>query len=661
MVKSWATDKRVVIESVSPQVDGGRFPAKATVGDPVTVRASVFADGHDVVRAVLRHRALGSRGWEETPMRSLGNDRWQGQFTPDRLGTWQFEIAGWVDQFETWLAGTTKKAEAGMDISVELQMGADLIAGAAARAKGPDSSSLAAVAGSLAEETRDPAQRLADAGSEETLALARSYPDRSRETRSAQRWPIVVDREKAVFSTWYELFPRSWSDTEGTHGTFADVEKQLDYVAEMGFDVLYLPPIHPIGTTHRKGPNNTLGAGSDDPGVPWAIGSEAGGHTAIHPELGTIEDFRSLRDTAASKGLEIALDIAFQCSPDHPWVSEHPEWFRHRPDGSIQYAENPPKKYQDIFPLDFETEDPEGLWAALKGVFDHWIAEGIRIFRVDNPHTKSFPFWDWVIPEIRNDHPDVIMLAEAFTRPAVMNRLAKAGFNQSYTYFAWRSSKEELTRYMADLEEVADFFRPAFWPNTPDILTEELQTGGRAAFVSRYVLAATLSPVCGIYGPAYELMEHEPITDGSEEYLDSEKYQIRQWDLDRPDSLAPVIAQVNRARREHPALQRMGGLVFHPTDNDMIICYSKRAGEDVVLVVTSLDPHHTQSGWVTLDLAALGVDPEARFAVNDVLTDRRYQWDGRHNFVELDPKGIPAHVFTIRGQGRTEEGFDYFT
>ncbi len=464
-----------------------------------------------------------------------------------------------------------------------------------------------------------------------------------------------------MFSTWYEVFPRSWSDTEGVHGTFADVEKHLDYVADMGFDVVYLPPIHPIGSTFRKGPNNTLGAKADDPGVPWAIGSEAGGHTAIHPQLGTIEDFRSLRDAAASKGLEIALDIAFQCSPDHPWVSEHPEWFRHRPDGTIQYAENPPKKYQDIVPLDFETEDPEGLWATLKGVFDHWIAEGIRIFRVDNPHTKSFPFWDWVIPEIRNDHPDVIMLAEAFTRPTVMNRLAKAGFNQSYTYFAWRSSKDELTRYMADLQEVSHFFRPAFWPNTPDILTEELQTGGRAAFVSRYVLAATLSPVCGIYGPAYELMEHEPITDGSEEYLDSEKYQIRHWDLERPDSLAPVITQVNRARREHPALQRMAGLAFHPTDNEMIVCYSKRADEDVVLVVVSLDPHHTQSGWVTLDLSALGVDPEARFAVNDVLTDRRYQWDGRHNFVELDPQGIPAHVFTIRGQGRTEEGFDYFT
>jgi starch synthase (maltosyl-transferring) len=498
------------------------------------------------------------------------------------------------------------------------------------------------------------------ATAEGNVVLARAYPDRSRETRSAQRWPLVVDREKAVFSTWYELFPRSWSKEEGEHGTFSDVEERLDYVADMGFDVLYLPPIHPIGTSHRKGANNALVADPGDPGVPWAIGSAEGGHTAINPDLGTIRDFRSLRDSAAARGLEIALDIAIQCSPDHPWVEEHPEWFRHRPDGSIQYAENPPKKYQDIYPLDFETSDPEGLWLALKGVFDHWIEEGIRIFRVDNPHTKSFPFWEWVIPAIREEHPDVVMLAEAFTRPAVMHRLAKAGFNQSYTYFAWRSTKGELTQYMADLAEVADYFRPAFWPNTPDILTEELQTGGRAAFISRYVLAATLSPVCGIYGPAYELMEQRPIEEGSEEYLASEKYQIRDWDLDQSSSLAPVITQVNKARIRHAALQRLGGLVFHDTDNEMIICYSRQADEDVVLVVASLDPHHTQSGWLNLDLAAMGVDPQQRFAVHDLLTDRRYQWDGRHNFVQLDPNGIPAHMFTIRGGARTEEAFDYF-
>ena len=660
MAKAWATDKRVVIESVSPQVDGGRFPAKSTLGDPVIVTADVFADGHDVVRCVLRYQKSPSRGWVERPMESLGNDRWEAVFTPDELGLWQFEIEGWVDHFDSWLSGTEKKAEAGVDIAVELQMGAALYAGAADRAKGGDSKQLQTVAANLGDSSLVADVRLAEAVSGDAVALARAYPDRSRATRSETRWPVVIDREKATFSTWYELFPRSWSKKEAEHGTFSDVEQRLDYVADMGFDVLYLPPIHPIGTTHRKGANNTLGAGQGDPGVPWAIGSEEGGHTDIDPDLGTIDDFRSLRDSADARGVELALDIAFQCSPDHPWVKEHPEWFRHRPDGTIQYAENPPKKYQDIYPLEFETEDPEGLWMALKGVFDHWIGEGIRIFRVDNPHTKSFQFWEWVIPEIRAEHPDVVLLAEAFTRPAVMYRLAKAGFNQSYTYFAWRSTKGELIEYMADLAEVAHFFRPAFWPNTPDILTEELQTGGRAAFVTRYVLAATLSPVCGIYGPAFELMEHKPLREGSEEYLESEKYQVRHWDLDRPDSLAPLIAQMNKARRSHAALQRPGEVVFHQTDNDTILCYSKRSGADVVLVVVNLDPHHVQSGWVDLELGALGVALGQRYAVIDLLTDRRYQWDGRHNFVQLDPGGVPAHVFTIRGHTRTEEGFDYF-
>lgn len=660
MAKSWATDKRVVIESVSPQVEGGRFPSKTTIGDPVTVEADVFSDGHDVVRSVLRYQPTSARRWSETAMQPLGNDRWRASFVPDELGLWQFEIGGWVDQLETWLSGVAKKAAAGVDITVDLLIGSSLYAGAAERAHGEDAPKLASIGETLEDTTVSVEERLAVATSDDAVAIAQKYPDRSRETRSQNRWPLVADREKAVFSTWYELFPRSWSKKAGEHGTFADVEARLDYVAGMGFDVLYLPPIHPIGTTHRKGPNNTLAASKDDPGVPWAIGSEDGGHAHINPDLGTIDDLRSLQDAAAARNIELALDIAFQCSPDHPWVTEHPEWFRHRPDGTIQYAENPPKKYQDTYPLDFETADTEGLWSALKGVFDHWIGEGIRIFRVDNPHTKSFPFWEWVIPEVRNEHPDVIFLAEAFTRPAVMHRLAKTGFNQSYTYFAWRSTKHELIQYMADLEEIADFFRPAFWPNTPDILTEEFQTGGRAVFISRYVLAATLSPTCGIYGPAYELMENTPLREGSEEYRDSEKYQIRHWDLDRPGSLAPLITQVNRARRSHRALQRQGRLMFHGTDNEMIICYSKRADDDVVLVVVNLDPHHVQSGWVDLDLDALGVDPGHRFALHDLLTDRRYQWDGAHNFVQLDPGGVPAHVFAIRGRARTEEGFDYF-
>ncbi|MGD2059513.1 MAG: alpha-1,4-glucan--maltose-1-phosphate maltosyltransferase [Acidimicrobiia bacterium] len=654
-----ATDKRVVIESVSPEVNAGRFPAKTALGDPVVVTASVFADGHDSVSCVLRFQKTSSGSWAETPMEPLGNDRWHSEFTPDELGSWQFEIVGWVDHFDTWLAGLGKKVDAGLDVAVDLEIGSALYAAAADRARGEDARRLQEIAHEISGR-RPREQRINIATDDESVALARSFPDRSRATRSQTRWPVVVDRPRATFSTWYELFPRSWSKKEGEHGTFADVEARLDYVADLGFDVLYLPPIHPIGDAHRKGANNTLDPDEGEPGVPWAIGSSDGGHTGIHPELGTVEDLRSLRDAAAARDIELALDIAFQCSPDHPWVTEHPEWFRHRPDGSIQYAENPPKKYEDIYPLDFETSDPDGLWAALKGVFDHWIDEGIRIFRVDNPHTKAFPFWEWVIPAIRSEHPDVILLAEAFTRPAVMHRLAKTGFNQSYTYFAWRSTKWELTQYMSDLREVSHFFRPTFWPNTPDILTEELQTGGRAAFVSRYVLAGTLSPACGIYGPAFELMESEPLRPGSEEYLNSEKYQIRHWDLDRADSLAPLIRQLNRARHNHPALQRLDNIVFHHADNDTIICYSKRSGSDVLLMVVSLDHHHVQSGWLDLDLGHLGLEDGERFMVHDLLTDRRYQWDGSRNFVQLDPDGIPAHVFAVRGHSRTEEGFDYF-
>lgn len=655
MTKIQVTDKRVVIESVSPEVDCARFPAKRALGDPVEVRASVFADGHDSVVAVLRYRNATARKWNEVPMEFLGNDRWSAVFAPDELGTWQFEIAAWVDHFQTWREGMEKKIDAGVDTDVDLLIGSELASDAAHRSKGKSAKRLEELAAELGSNKLELEEKETVALSEELHDLMRANPDRSRATTSDTRWEISVDRARAVFSTWYELFPRSWSATPGAHGTFADVERNLDYIADMGFDVLYLPPIHPIGRQFRKGPNNTLDPGPEDPGVPWAIGSDQGGHTAIHSELGTMEDFKSLLGAAREKGLEIALDIAFQCSPDHPWVSEHPEWFKSRPDGTIQYAENPPKKYQDIYPLDFETSDPDGLWKGLKGVFDHWIDQGVRIFRVDNPHTKAFAFWDWVIRELRSEHPDIVLLSEAFTRPAVMHRLAKVGFNQSYTYFAWRNSKHELTEYMGDLAEVQDFFRPNFWPNTPDILTSQLQTGGKAAFISRYVLAATLSSNCGIYGPAFELMEHEPLRPGSEEYLGSEKYQIRVWDLTRPDSLAPVITQVNQARHDHPALQRNDNLVFHQTDNDMIICYSKTSDADSVLMVVSLDPHHTQSGWVHLDTSALGIEDASRYRVHDLLTDRHYSWEGAHNFVQLDPGGVPAHVFSVERQTGTED------
>jgi starch synthase (maltosyl-transferring) len=660
MSKSAVTTKRVVIESVTPRVNGGRFPAKSPLGDPVVVTAKIFADGHDSVAAVLAFRRAATRGWKEVPMSFLGNDGWESSFTPDELGIWQFGITAWVDHFLSWRSGLEKKAEAGVDVGVDLLIGADLVAAAADRARGRDAKSLASLSDDLSDASLTQGDRVLVGLSEELSDLMTKYPDRSSATTSETNWEVTVDRERAVFSTWYELFPRSWSNRPGEHGTFADVEEHLDYVAGMGFDVLYLPPIHPIGHDFRKGPNNSLDPGPQDPGVPWAIGSEDGGHTSIHPDLGTLDDFRSLVASASEVGLEIALDIAFQCSPDHPWVSEHPEWFKSRPDGTIQYAENPPKKYQDIYPLDFETSDPEGLWAALKAVFDYWIEQGVRIFRVDNPHTKAFPFWEWAIAELGSEHPDVILLSEAFTRPAVMHRLAKVGFNQSYTYFAWRNTKHELTQYMADLEEVEDFFRPNFWPNTPDILTEQLQTGGRAAFIVRYVLAATLSSNCGIYGPAFELMEHEPLRPGSEEYLNSEKYQIRVWDLDRDDSLAPVITQMNKARHAHQALQRNRNLVFHGADNDMIVCYSKAQGSDVILTVVNLDPHHVQSAWVHLDTDAIGVQHEGQFQVHDLLTDRRYLWSGPDNFVHLDPAGVPAHVFSVERQTRTEQNFDSF-
>ena len=659
MAKIPVATGRVVIEAVTPQVDGGRYPVKRVIDEPVVIEADVFGDGHDAIGALLRSRKTGSRRWQETRMTSAGNDRWRAELTPDSLGVWQFEIEGWQDHFATWLEGLGKKVAAEQDISVDLLIGTEMVAAASTRARGKSARLLRKHAATLGDVGLDLAERLEVAFSEELTEGMDSTPERSQATRS-RRFEMIVDRELAGFSTWYELFPRSWSVGAGRHGAFADVAKQLSYVAELGFDVLYLPPIHPIGTTFRKGANNALESGPDDPGVPWAIGSTEGGHTAIHPELGTIEDFRALRDGAAAQGIEIALDVAFQCSPDHPWVTEHPEWFRHRPDGSIQYAENPPKKYQDIFPLDFETSDPKGLWLALKDVFDHWIGEGIKIFRVDNPHTKAFAFWEWVIAEIRREHPEVILLSEAFTRPKVMHHLAKIGFTQSYTYFAWRNTRQELMEYMSDLAAVEDFFRPNFWPNTPDILTQQLQTGGRAMFISRYVLAATLSSNCGIYGPAYELMEHKPLSSRSEEYRNSEKYQIRQWDLDASGSIAPVISRVNKARREHPALQRTHNLTFHATDNDRLICYSKRAVADLILVVVNLDPDYEQAGFVDLDIDALGVDPTHQYQVHDLLTDRRYLWQGTRNYVQLDPAGIPAHVFAVRKRVRSEQSYDHF-
>jgi starch synthase (maltosyl-transferring) len=573
-----------------------------------------------------------------------------------------------VDHFESWRDEFERREEDG-DIRMALGLGAALIEAGGARAQGGDArilgdwaTQLRAAAGAPpggAELGRVKATALDPA----RAAILARYLDRSHASISAPL-DLIADRARAGFSSWYEMFPRSAAAQSGRHGTFRDVAARLSYVAELGFDVLYFPPIHPIGRINRKGANNALTAAADDVGSPWAIGAAEGGHKDILPQLGTLDDFRNLLGEARELGIEIALDIAFQCAPDHPYVRAHPKWFKRRPDGSVQYAENPPKKYQDIYPFDFDSDDWRGLWKELKSIFDFWVAQGVRIFRVDNPHTKSFRFWEWVIRAIKATHPEVIFLAEAFTRPLPMHRLAKLGFSQSYTYFTWRNSKQELTDYFTELAQAParEYFRPNLWPNTPDILHETLQSGLRPVFAARLVLAATLGANYGIYGPAYELMECAPRDPGSEEYRDSEKYQLRHWPLDRADSLRSLITRLNRIRRDNAALQSDRGLRFCSIDNEQMIAYSKidpKSG-NVILTVVNLDAQHTQSGWVELDIDGLGLDSEQPYQVHDLLSDQRYLWHGRRNYVMLDPQRTPAHVFRLRRRLRSERDFDYF-
>ncbi|MEX0835785.1 MAG: alpha-1,4-glucan--maltose-1-phosphate maltosyltransferase [Nitriliruptor sp.] len=646
-----ATNRRVAVRAVRPQVDGGRYPAKRSVGELIDVEADVFADSHDAVLATVCWRPKGARRWSEAPMEHLGNDRHRGVFTLDEPGRYEYRVTGWIDRFGTWQRDTLTKLEAGVATGVDLAIGAELLDDH--RAKGDDRAEVARIRDQLVDERLELPARAEPALSDAATELVARIDPRPHATAS-DRFELRVDRARARYSTWYELFPRSASPDPDRHGTLDDVIARLPYVADLGFDVLYLPPIHPIGRTHRKGRNNSVVTEPDDLGSPWAIGGQEGGHEAIHPDLGTIDDLRRLVAACGEHGLELALDIAFQCSPDHPWVTEHPEWFRARPDGTIQYAENPPKKYQDIYPLDFETADPEGLWNALKGVFERWIDEGVRIFRVDNPHTKAFPFWEWCLDELTRDHPDLIFLSESFTRPAVMEELARIGFNQSYTYFAWRDEKWELERYYAELflTDKVDFLRPNSWPNTPDILTEYLQRHGRPGFVQKLLLAATLTANYGIYGPTFELMEHVA-RPGAEEYLDNEKYQQRTWDLDAPHSLAELIARVNAIRHEHPALQQDRSFALHEVDNDALLAYSKRdpVTGDTVLCVVNVDPAWKQGGFTWLDLEALGFeeeDEDPRFEVYDALGDARYVWQGRRNYVELDPHVTPGHIFVVR-------------
>jgi len=652
---------RVIVEGLSPEVDGGRFPAKRTVREVVAVEADVHTDGHEVLAAALRYRKAGG-DWAEAEMRPLVNDRWTGGFAVSEQGFYEYTVQAWIDRFATWRRDLSKKFDVGQDVTSELLEGAELVRETAARVGGTDGDWLRGQADALGRG--DPAVRVRAALDPVLLAAMGRSADRTFGHTYEKVLRVWVDRERARFSTWYEFFPRSTTDEPGRHGTFRDAEKRLRYVAEMGFDVLYLPPIHPIGRAHRKGPNNTLGAGPDDPGSPWAIGGPEGGHKAVNPALGALEDFDHFVAAARDHGIEVAMDVAFQCSPDHPYVKEHPQWFRHRPDGTIKYAENPPKKYQDIYPIDFECDDWRNLYEELLSVVLFWADRGVRIFRVDNPHTKPFRFWEWLIARAQEKYPDCIFLAEAFTRPKVMKYLAKSGFTQSYTYFTWRNVKWEIVEYLTELTQtpVRDYMRPNFWPNTPDILPEFLQYGGPPAFQLRLILAATLGASYGIYGPAYENFESTPVQSGKEEYLDSEKYQVRLWDWNKPSVFRELIALINRARRENPALQFDHRLRFYPTDNEQILFYGKSTPDlsNIILTVANLDPYHVQSGWVHVPLADFGLEPGDSYQVHDLITGARFLWHGQSNFVSLDPNVTPAHVLRLRRKARTERDFDYF-
>jgi len=640
--------RRVRVERVSPSVDGGRYPVKRIVGEPLDIEADIFADGHEPLRVLLMVRDPGASDPKSQAMVSAGNDLWRARVIFPCSGMAEFRISAWVDEVAHWQDGLGKKVRSGQreDFETELREGADIVRRHLARAEkghpvGPLLHWL-----SLWEREGDLDQRVALALDPRRGEEAAAFPD-PRFVSLSEIFRVHVERERALRGAWYEFFPRSSGTVPGLHGTLKDAARRLPAIAAMGFDVVYLPPIHPIGRSFRKGPNNTPDARGDVPGSPWAIGSEEGGHTAIDSRLGTMADFRDFLRTAQGLKLEVALDLAFQCSPDHPYVKSHPEWFRRRPDGSIHYAENPPKKYQDIYPFDFLSEGWEALWQELRRVVLFWVDKGVRLFRVDNPHTKPFPFWEWLMAEVRAVDPGVVFLAEAFTRPKVMYHLGHIGFSQSYTYFTWRNTRRELEEYLTELvtPPVRDFFRPNLWPNTPDILHDSLQKGGRPAFLVRLALAATLSASYGIYGPAFEWCENRPLREGSEEYLDSEKYEIRHWRPDPEHSLAPVITRLNEIRRKHGALGWNHTLSFHPVDNDRLIAYSK-TGENPgewVLVVVNLDPHEAQEGWLAFDPPG-----EAAVEVVDLMDGVRYAWPPGLRFIRLDPTDrgrLPFHVF----------------
>jgi starch synthase (maltosyl-transferring) len=640
--------QRVVLENLQPRIEGG-YPIKRVPGEPVHVRVDAYADGHDVMRAELCYKHASERKWSSVPMRSPREDEWEASFIPDKQGEYQFFVRAWVDILASWRHGLERKVAAGQEVSVELQAGAADMRQAAAELKGRDRKRLEALAELLEDRSRINEAIKAALGPE-TEALIHDLPTRV-DASSSELMPLRVERRRAGFSSWYEFFPRSSSGSADRHGSFRDaVNNVLPLVNYMGFDVIYLPPIHPIGVQFRKGPNNSTTSHPGDPGSPWAIGAVEGGHTAVHPELGSLEDFRYFVKEARSHDIEVALDLAFQCSPDHPWVKEHPEWFKWRPDGSVQYAENPPKKYQDVLPLFFESEHWEPLWLALRDVVLFWIDQGVTIFRVDNPHTKPFPFWEWLLGSIYQSHPDVLFLSEAFTRPRIMARLAKIGFHHSYTYFTWKNTKWDFEQYLNELVHgpMREYFRPNFWPNTPDILGWNLQHAEEPMFVIRYILAATMSANYGIYGPAYELMASDPVP-GKEEYSYSEKYEIKAWDFETQTPLRQLIARVNRIRKDMPALQDTFNLTFNETDSDQLISYTKMdpEGRDIILVVVNLNPNQTVHGWVRLPLWRIGLQAGQPAVLQDLITNAEYTWASEWNYVELDPQRLPFHLFRL--------------
>lgn len=636
---------RVIIENVQPLVDVGLFPAKRTIGETVQVSASIYGDGHDHIRASVLYKKSGEDKWNTIELKPTYNDEWQATFNVEEQGTYFFTIHAWIDHFDTWYDGFKKKAAAKIDVKVELMEGALFLKTLAENGK----ANLLNLATKL-EDTSKYQQAIELVLSEGFGQIVKDYPLKENETQLDHEIEILVEHTKANFSSWYEFFPRSSSFEAGKHGTFLDCIRLLPRVAAMGFDVLYFPPIHPIGKLNRKGKNNNVKALKGEPGSPWAIGSDEGGHKSILPALGTLEDFKKLVAEAKKLNIDVALDIAFQCAPDHPYVTEHPDWFKQRPDGSIQYAENPPKKYQDIYPFNFETDDWRNLWDELKSVFFYWIEQGVTIFRIDNPHTKPIPFWHWVIIEVQKVHPDVIFLAEAFTRPKIMSSLAKVGFTQSYTYFTWRVSKQEIVSYMNELVlgPSRNYFRPNFWPNTPDILPFYLQMKGENSFMFRYALAATLSSNYGVYGPSYEFYENMPM-EGKEEYYNSEKYEVRHYDWKKTNRMTDIMSLLNKIRKENAALQSTWNLQFCPIENDQLIAYLKATDDlsNIILTIVNLDPVGKQSGYVQLPKARLGLGDKVNVKLHDLITDEHYTWTQEWNFVELSPGKMSFHLFKL--------------